>query len=391
MDKKKSCYILFGHGGSGNHGCEAIVRSTVQVLSSSIKEADIVLTSAKIDQEHRYGVDSLCHIENVAVGSKDLDFFKAYLTMKLTGRYEVFDTYRYRAIINKYSHSSVAISIGGDNYCYGNNTVLAYQNRLFNDAGIRTILWGCSIEPEVLDDAHDFADISCYKHVFARESLTYDAIKAHGITNVSLFPDPAFTLGKKDVTLPLTNLVGINLSPYVMKCESSQNEAFSNYITLVEHILSDTDLNIALIPHVVWAHSDDRKPLIEIYNRFCHTNRVIMVEDNNAEYLKGVISQCRFLIAARTHASIAAYSTCVPTLVVGYSIKAKGIAKDIFGTYDHYVIPVQSLQSAHDLLDGFQWLVAHEAQIKKHLQTTMPAYIGRAWQAGEKLKEIVCQ
>ena len=48
-------------------------------------------------------------------------------------------------------------------------------------------------------------------------------------------------------------------------------------------------------------------------------------------------------IGARTHATIAAYSSCVPTLVVGYSIKARGIAKDLFGTDEGYVLPVQAL------------------------------------------------
>ena len=53
--------------------------------------------------------------------------------------------------------------------------------------------------------------------------------------------------------------------------------------------------------------------------------------------LKGFIARCRFFVGARTHATIAAYSSCIPTFSVGYSIKAKGIAQDIFGTYKNYV------------------------------------------------------
>ncbi|MFR4670990.1 MAG: hypothetical protein ACLT69_14285 [Intestinibacter bartlettii] len=66
--------------------------------------------------------------------------------------------------------------------------------------------------------------------------------------------------------------------------------------------------------------------------------------------IKGYISRCR-LYRARTHATIAAYSTCVPTLVIGYSVKAKGIAKDIFGTYENYVLPVQYYQIEFDLIN----------------------------------------
>lgn len=49
----------------------------------------------------------------------------------------------------------------------------------------------------------------------------------------------------------------------------------------------------------------------------------------NAAQLKYLISQCEVQICCRTHASIAGYSTGVPTLVAGYSIKAQGIAADL--------------------------------------------------------------
>ena len=74
------------------------------------------------------------------------------------------------------------------------------------------------------------------------------------------------------------------------------------------------------------------------------------------------------MIAARTHASIAAYSTGVPTLVTGYSVKARGIAKDIFGDYQGYVCPVQELSSGNDLLNGFLYVVNKQEFIKQKLQ-----------------------
>ena len=104
-----------------------------------------------------------------------------------------------------------------------------------------------------------------------------------------------------------------------------------------------------------------------------------MIEDYNAEELKGYISRCRFMVVARTHASIAAYSTQVPTLVVGYSVKARGIAKDIFGTEENYVLPVQSLQKEDDLTKGFKWLMDHEDEIKAHYTKMMSEYINQVY------------
>ena len=139
-------------------------------------------------------------------------------------------------------------------------------------------------------------------------------------------------------------------------------------------------MQVALIPHVVWSHNDDRKPLSQLYEMFKDTGRVVMIEDHNAEELKGYIARCRFMVVARTHASIAAYSTQVPTLVVGYSVKARGIAKDIFGTEENYVIPVQSLKTDDELVKGFCWLMAHEADIKEHYAEVMPEYVNRVYQ-----------
>jgi len=114
-----------------------------------------------------------------------------------------------------------------------------------------------------------------------------------------------------------------------------------------------------------------------------------MIDDHNCMELKGFISHCRMFIGARTHATIAAYSTCVPTLAVGYSVKAKGIAKDIFGTYENYVILVQSLQYEDDLIKAYQWFCDHENEIRTHLHNFMPSYIEKAWQAGEVIKKLL--
>lgn len=43
----------------------------------------------------------------------------------------------------------------------------------------------------------------------------------------------------------------------------------------------------------------------------------------------------------------------MPTLVIGYSVKARGIARDLFGTEEGHLIPVQELASAQQLIDAY--------------------------------------
>lgn len=84
--------------------------------------------------------------------------------------------------------------------------------------------------------------------------------------------------------------------------------------------------------------------------------------------LKDCIARCSFFIGARTHATIAAYSSCVPTLAVGYSVKAKGIATDLFGTEKNYVLPVQEIHSETDLAKTSRYLFDHGPIISEHLK-----------------------
>lgn len=107
--------------------------------------------------------------------------------------------------------------------------------------------------------------------------------------------------------------------------------------------------------------------------------------------IKGVIARCRFLVCARTHASIAAYSSCVPTLVVGYSVKARGIAQDLFQTDQNYVIPVQSFKEKTDLSNAFIWLLSHEDKIRSHLTNIMPNYQSRILDVKEDIASLSCK
>ena len=117
-------------------------------------------------------------------------------------------------------------------------------------------------------------------------------------------------------------------------------------------------------------------------------SRITMIKDCNCMNLKGYIAGCRIFIGARTHSVIAAYSSCVPTLAVGYSIKAKGIAKDIFGSYDKYVVPVENMTGMESLLNAYRKITDSSEGIEKYLQKEMPTYRQKAVLALEAMKRV---
>ena len=94
-----------------------------------------------------------------------------------------------------------------------------------------------------------------------------------------------------------------------------------------------------------------------------------------AREIKSSIGRMHLLITARTHASIAGYSMCVPTLVIGYSVKAKGIAKDLFGDEKIHLIDSRVLQSEKELMIAFDALNEREREERAFLRERIPTYI----------------
>lgn len=382
---------LYYHCGSNNHGCEAIVRSTAKNIGENI-----TLFSTDIKSDEKYGIGSIVKLEDdtyIPLKKNSLKYYLAAVSHKLTKTDYLYVKYARDYFFSKVKKNDVYMSIGGDNYCYSGKDKLGYYNRAIHQKGGKTVLWGCSFEPSDLTEAIA-KDLAMYDLIIARESLSYEVLSKVN-KNVRLIPDPAFLLDKAELKLPKgfaeNNTIGINVSPLIMQCESDAGVTELNYRRLIKHIIDKTDLQIALIPHVVEEGNDDREPLDKLYKEFESTNRVVMIDDCNAMELKGYISRCRYFIGARTHATIAAYSTCVPTLVVGYSIKARGIAKDIFGTDENYVLPVQSLKNEDDLTNAFKWLEENEQKILNHLNSFMPSYCEKVWEAGKLVRELAKQ
>ena len=76
-------------------------------------------------------------------------------------------------------------------------------------------------------------------------------------------------------------------------------------------------------------------------------------------------------------------------MVVGYSVKANGIAKDIFGTYENYVVSIHDVKEENELADRFIWLYEHEDEIRSHLKKTMIKYIEKAYGAGKEIINLL--
>lgn len=365
--------LLFLHGGSLNRGCEAIVRTGVAEIKTQFPDAVIDLAS--------YEPETDAHLENIHqvfrheqkppkkfswAGLKSAFFVKFFQDEKYHYQYTQKD------IIAKIKNYDVFISVGGDNYCYGEQPGFYEINRLIKKAGKKLILWGASVGQEDLSPSK-IEDLKSFDLILARETLTEEVLKKAGCKNVKLVADGAFLMEKSELPLPEKFLenktVGFNFSPLVFgKNPQSKEAAF----LLIEHILETTDFNIALVPHVTIEISNDYETLKEFFEKYKETNRVFLLPDHlNATEYKGYIARMKFFIGARTHATIAAYSTGIPTMVLGYSVKSKGIAKDIFGE-EKLVLGIDEISDAGKLIAKFEEMKNEEDSIKEILKNKIP-------------------
>lgn len=378
------------HAGSDNHGCEAIVRSTTEMLDEMY-----TLYSLNPDKDTKYGIDKICEIKGdipTPYRRKSIKWLLSAIQTKITGKIDLAVKFQRAKLLSETLAGAIFLSIGGDNYCYPGTDVLAAINRNIKKKGAKIVLWGCSIEPSLLKEPEIAEDIKSFDLITARESISYEALSAIN-TNTVQVVDPAFTLRTEMLPLPDNwlegNMIGINASPLILKSGKDSDTVYLAYKILIQKILNNTDCGIALIPHVVCDMNNDLDILEQLYNEFKESNRVILIGDHSCTELKGYIARCRFFVGARTHATIAAYSSCVPTLVLGYSVKSRGIAKDLFGTDKNYVLPVQSLYNADELAKHFMWIMEHENEIKEHLTKTLPTYISKAYLGKKALEKMM--
>ena len=375
---------LCGHTGSMNRGCEAIVRGTAQVL----KEAGLQTEPTAFTFDKKY--DDLVGLGEAA---QLVPYPPKGLPSKIMGKLlrDVFgnaewgcrQTYKKAARLIK--EDAMTFNVGGDTYCYGTPYLSIALNKMMAKRHIPNVFWGCSVEEDILHKKIMCEDIGRYSYVVARETLSYETIKKCRGTaeNVFLACDPAFYLPIKETQLPQpwkeNNMVGINLSPMVMRDPENENEmTYQNVLYLIERILNDTDMGVCLIPHVynIEHNLQDIVPLKKLYKRFCETGRVSIVDrELSCTQLKYIISKCRFFIGARTHSTIAAYSTGVPTVVLSYSVKSRGLARDLFEKEEGFAVSWKSLEEKDKLWNIFnQVLLAGEDSIRRRYKDFLPGY-----------------
>lgn len=375
MSKK---ILLFYHGGSENRGCEAIVRTAVTVIKKKYPDSYIALASRKPEtDQHIPGLDKIIlHNTNRGLSRFSLDYFKNQWETRVIRTFKTSYRLMHQDIAEAAKDFDIVLSIGGDNYCYGETPDIYELDRQIKSLGKKLILWGASVGAKDVCSNAMRKDLESLDALLIREPNSYEELKGLGFNNVHLVADGAFLLDKEFLPLPKEweegNTIGFNYSPLVHKKHPESRKAA---LELLKHILNTTSYKIALTPHVIISGNDDYACMLDLLKDLKNekgVERIFALPNNlNAIQIKGYIARMELFIGARTHATIAAYSSCVPTMVLGYSIKSLGIAKDLFGT-ERLVLKSDEISNAELLKAKFDELNRDKVELKMLLEQRIP-------------------
>lgn len=386
MNQKENLNILlYGQSTYKNKGCEAIVVTTLEKIKKDIEGNVIVSTNDQNDKKKftnlvtKYIKAYYKEEELEPEEKKKIDYYKS-----IKFDYMNFEKVYEKDVINAIDEVDICLSIGGDNYFYGEPNWIYTINRVAKEKNKKTVLWCASLFEEI-KDSNMIRDLKTYDLIIVRETLSYNAlVKFIEKDRLILEPDTAFSLEKEYVELPFEfnenkKYIGLNISPLISNYTKDSDSIKYSVNKLIDYLLMNNEYEILLIPHVYNENNNDLVALEEIKEDYKENERVRLLQEKeyNCKQLKYIISKCSFLVAARTHASIAGYSSLVPTLVIGYSVKSKGIALDLFGDYKDYVIPVNEI-NPEILLEKFKFLEDNEEKIKRKLNEKIPKYYEQA-------------
>lgn len=397
-------FYLSGQRTFGNRGCEAIVRSTVGLLRAQFGDVQVLVPSVDIARDRAQWPDA---------AEQGVRFVRAYLPrgagywvhlqrlplpfLKRAGWPFPMPGWLKRQL----SGVDAVLAVGGDNYSldYRIPSPIMGLDKLAMDLGKPVILWGASVGP--FDKEPGFVPsvkqhLSRMNLVAVRESASYRYLTEKlGLGNVVQMADPAFMLGRETVDYSKfwpqcpSGVLGVNVSSLIERYRRPDQNLRAEVAEFIRRAVRQYGLGVLLVPHVNPLQGEhaggDATYMADLLERVRDLGDSVRMMPNelNAAQTKYVISQLRFFIGARTHSTIAALSSGVPTVSIAYSVKARGINRDLFGN-EAAVLPTTEI-SADALQGRLDWLLREEQNLQAILARRIPQLQDEAKQAAARV------
>lgn len=424
-------FLLVGHVGSHSRGCEAIVRSTVDILRNEFPDALFTVASWYPEEDGPLteipglriipGLKRPLPMSSVTGRSRVLmvrlakylipygmmmvvrrlrDRQQKMLLQDGQGADKRFPTVYF--LRDAMLASDIVLSIGGDIYSefYGTPTYFMELIEFAQSLGRNTVIWGASIGP--------FPTPSVLRRMVAllrrtdlitvRDDWTAEYLRSLSVqNNWERVADPAFIMeakSSKRTVLPFRSgpIVGLNGSGLMHLYLSTRQckQIIHDLGSFARVLIDDKGCNIVLVPHDLTpgSYENDWVFLYELAMAIGRGEKVYLLPPGlDARETKFCISQCGFFVGMRMHSIVASLSQHVPTIALSYSPKYAGLMQYVYGHTD-YLISYNNL-SFRLLIDKFQQLQANADDIRRQLAERIPELQTQARLGGKYVRDLL--
>lgn len=405
-------FLLVGASFS-NKGAEAMIITTCEGLKKYFPDSRLILTSPEYKYDKKKIEKLLLPLEIVSVinqsasknkfirifkfGYRFLITLKNIVIIKLSKEYEgrQFINNKFNAIY----HSDIIIDISGIDFTdyFSNSNTLSHM-LYFLYAKILNKPYFCF--PQAFGPANKFINkfaiklcMSMANYIMPRGNISKRFIEELGITkNVKLITDLAFSFDKcndksvydifKEEKIDYENkkFVGITINTHLYNW--SETDIIQIFAKFLDYITEKCDYEVLLLIHALYASGIDDSDIAEmIYEKSTNKPKIhIITGDYSASELKGIISKCHILMGSRFHSMIAALSTNVPVLVIGWGHKYKEIL-DLF-EMNEVIVDYKEL-SSEKLIEKFEEVNQNYFKLKDKISCIANNYKNTKYEAAE--------
>lgn len=316
---------------NGNLGCVALTYSLLRLLHEIEEENKLdfeyCIFEPIPDQQKTQIACGLLGISDNKIASTESPLWDS---TKQIVRHFVRNT----SFIHKAKQCDVFIDLTeGDSFTdiYGDNRFLALTRTkyLIEKMGIPLILGPQTYGPYNKQTNLKFASkvLDKAKLIIARDNLSADLVKKLTNNNVDVTTDLAFQLPYSKPDISNSKRIGINVSGLLLSDKQEKTDTvftlksdYDKYIdSILEYLSAKDDVEVHLIPHV----KEDMDGIEKIAQKFSEC--IVPEMFTNPIEAKSYIAGMDVFIGARMHATIASFTSGVPTIPTAYSRKFNGL------------------------------------------------------------------
>ncbi|UHT63365.1 polysaccharide pyruvyl transferase family protein [Acinetobacter lwoffii] len=383
-------FYLSGHRTLKNKGCEALVRSTAGLINMYYGKGNVCIyvPSNNIQEDkiqfpdyEEYGIEFVeAYLPKIASLWVNFQMLPIPFIKNIKWPFKI-----EQRLWNIIDSVDAVFAIGGDNYSldYKIPSLIVAIDSIPMQLNKPIFLWGGSVGPfSTMPTYVPFIKrhLEKFKFIGVRESQTFNYLTNNlMLKNVISMADPAFNLIPEKIETEVffkdneKKVLGFNISPLIERFNKGDFVLINEVESFLEKVILEYDLNVILIPHVTISGNNDYEYMYKIFNNLNvkYADRIVIASEKyNAAQIKYLMKHIDYFIGARTHSTIAAMSSYVPTISISYSIKAIGINEDIFGTRD--VLIATSEVSCINLIKKLNYLIENYDFLKAQLFKVVP-------------------